>query len=68
MPEMNGIETAQNIRAHEKMLNKRRVPIVCLTGHEDPEVVKECTEAGMDAVVAKPIQKQKLLDLLQRFT
>ncbi len=61
MPEMDGIEAARSMRNHEKTVNRPRVPIVCLTGHDDPAVVKECTEAGIDAVVAKPIQKQRLL-------
>jgi two-component system aerobic respiration control sensor histidine kinase ArcB len=67
LPDIDGIEATKQIRAlkHAKLLT---VPIVALTGHAcDPEKRKELVYAGMQEVLSKPLQQQKLEDILQRF-
>lgn len=54
MPEMNGYEATQTIRQREQG-REQRVPIIALTGHASPEDERICKEAGMDAVVTKPV-------------
>lgn len=54
MPEMNGYEATRTIRQREQG-GAPRVPIIALTGHVSPEDEQLCKEAGMDAVVAKPV-------------
>lgn len=48
MPEMDGLEAAQEI--HEKT----PCPVVLLTAHDDPELVKKASEAGVGAYLIKP--------------
>lgn len=66
MPEMTGIEVAKHIRDLEKRLSRPAVYIVCLTGYDDPQIIKDCQECGINKVLTKPIEKQKLLEVLQR--
>lgn len=67
MPEMSGIETALRIRLYEKAINKKRVPIVGLTAHESKEIKDECLASGMDIILSKPIEKHKLINILQKY-
>lgn len=66
MPEMTGLEVARHIRHCEKRINRPPVYIVCLTGHDDPLVVSECEQSGINLVLTKPIEKNKLLQVLKR--
>lgn len=66
MPEMTGTEVAKHIRNLEKRLSRPPVYIVCITGYEDLQIIKDCQECGVNKVLTKPIQKQKLLEVLQR--
>jgi len=42
----------------------RRMPIVALTADVTPEAKAECEQAGMEAILTKPIDARKLFDLL----
>lgn len=53
MPVMNGIAAAREIRRLE--LPDQHVPIIALTAHVSAEYRAACREAGMDAVLSKPI-------------
>ena len=64
MPEKNGIETAQWIREFETTKQKRRLPIVGLTGHDDKGIQQLCLNGGMDKVLSKPINKEHILNIL----
>jgi CheY-like chemotaxis protein len=62
MPDMNGYEVARQLRA--------RVPapgpvIVMLSGRDIVEVDIAAREAGADGVMAKPVDRRKLLELLE---
>jgi AmiR/NasT family two-component response regulator len=48
MPEMDGLEASRQI--HEKCPR----PIVLLTGHDDPEMVRQASQAGVGAYLIKP--------------
>jgi AmiR/NasT family two-component response regulator len=48
MPEMDGLEAARLI--HEKSPR----PVVLLTGHDDPEMVRKASQAGVGAYLMKP--------------
>lgn len=66
MPVMGGIEAARQIRAMEVL--GTRVPIIAVTANA-MEADRCATElAGMDAHLAKPIDKTILLEMLTRFT
>jgi signal transduction histidine kinase/CheY-like chemotaxis protein len=59
MPQMDGLEATRHIRALEGPASG--APIVALTANADPWDAAEYLEAGMDAVVEKPIKPAALL-------
>jgi two-component system, sensor histidine kinase len=65
MPEMDGLEAARRIRAEERRRAAgsplRRIPILALTAHASEAQHEQCTAAGMDAVVTKPVILADLL-------
>lgn len=58
MPEMDGFEATQALRARE---SERRTPIIAMTSLARREDRTRCLESGMDDVITKPI-------LIQEFT
>ena len=65
MPKRDGPESAKWIRNHEMSKQKKRVPIIGLTGHESIEMKNKCLEAGMDKVLSKPISKADILNTIK---
>ncbi|MGZ3275168.1 MAG: ATP-binding protein [Caulobacteraceae bacterium] len=59
MPQMDGLEATRHIRALKGPASA--APIVALTANADPWDAAEYLEAGMDAVVEKPIRPDVLL-------
>ncbi|MHB1322800.1 MAG: response regulator [Coriobacteriia bacterium] len=55
MPVMDGLQATQAIRDREATSGTRRLPIIGVTAHALPEHARMCREAGMDAVVTKPV-------------
>lgn len=56
MPEMNGWDATRHIRA----LGSTPVYNVALSANVFPEDRQKCRDAGMDGIVAKPIQSSEL--------
>ncbi len=65
MPEMDGFEAAQKIRAHEG--TQSHTPIVALTANVMESDRQACAEAGMDDFVGKPIKREDLLRVLEHW-
>jgi signal transduction histidine kinase/DNA-binding NarL/FixJ family response regulator len=64
MPRMDGYELARTIRAgNDDIAN---IPIIACTAHALPEVAKNCMDAGMNAVLTKPMQLRELAQELRR--
>lgn len=72
MPQMDGVEAVQRIRAMEEETTGRHIPIIALTAHALEGDREKFLAAGMDAYVAKPINIQELFarisDLVPAFT
>lgn len=64
MPEMDGIEAAQIIRNFPDP--RGNVPILALTAGLMPDEVRKCHEAGMNAVLPKPISIDDLSAALDK--
>lgn len=64
MPDMDGIETARQIR---KRIGKE-ITIIVLTSYEFSEIEEEAKAAGVDAFIAKPLFRSRLTATLRRFT
>ncbi len=64
MPEMDGLEATQIIRAKERA--GEHIPIIALTAGAMLEDRERCFSAGMDGYVTKPIQLADLLSEMER--
>lgn len=56
MPELDGLEAAAEIRAHEERTGEPRRRIVAVTANADANHRRRCLEHGMDAFVSKPLR------------
>lgn len=61
MPDMNGVEATRHIR---KMRGYDRTPIIALTANALQIDHERCMEAGMNAILTKPIHEQQMADIL----
>jgi CheY-like chemotaxis protein len=67
MPEINGFEATATIREEERATGTH-VPIIALTAHALKGDRERCIAAGMDEYVAKPIDAQKLFEVIESAT
>ncbi|MEL6189809.1 MAG: response regulator, partial [Myxococcota bacterium] len=65
MPNMDGYEATRRIREAELEGPRARTPIVALTANVLEDDRRKCFESGMDAVLAKPLRRQELIEVLQ---
>ncbi|HYG85655.1 MAG TPA: ATP-binding protein [Azospirillum sp.] len=66
MPGMSGLEATGMIRLMR--LGEPHLPVVALTADATPVMTRRCREAGMDAVLTKPIDPKELLKLVDRIS
>ena len=64
MPEMDGLETVQTIRAIEAREGLPHIPVVAFTGNKRPGDREKCLAAGMDAYLSKEIWMPKWRKIL----
>lgn len=67
MPGMNGIATAQRMRAIEQEQELPRTPIILLTAYARSFFLSASSEAGVDSYLTKPIAPDALLEHVRRF-
>ncbi|MFM9888156.1 MAG: ATP-binding protein [Burkholderiales bacterium] len=67
MPVMDGLEATREIRRHEAGGGYHQI-IVALTAHAFTDYQQACTGAGMDDFLSKPITKQGLAAMLEKWT
>lgn len=66
LPDMDGIALAHRIRL-QQWQRTDTTPIVGLTAHIDVENRQRCLDAGMNAVILKPLKRETALELLTTF-
>ena len=64
MPEVDGIEATRRIRAAESELGASRTPVVALTANAFGEDREACLAAGMDGLLVKPLDRERLAEAL----
>jgi CheY-like chemotaxis protein/HPt (histidine-containing phosphotransfer) domain-containing protein len=67
MPRVSGYELARRIRQAEATQRRPRTPLVACTAMVLESETRRCLDAGMDDVVFKPVDLQRLLATLQRW-
>lgn len=63
LPKLDGLAATRQIRRQEGV---GKVPIVAVSAHDSPESRTEAMEAGCDEYVTKPIDFDRLDELLKR--
>ncbi|MEQ8308850.1 MAG: response regulator [Hoeflea sp.] len=67
MPELNGLEATQEIRAIEAREGLSPTPIIAVTAHSLKGDEDRCLAAGMDDYMSKPISPEKFGAMLERW-
>lgn len=62
IPSMNGYEISEKVRA-----KGIKTPIIAVTASELSEIEERAYKAGIDDIIIKPFQKQKLIQTLSEF-
>ena len=65
MPVMDGLESARRIRTSRRA-DARSIPIIALTANAFDEDTKKSMDSGMDGHLSKPIDVDKMMELLGR--
>ena len=66
MPELNGLKTTNAIRSIEKS-SEMHIPIIAMTAYAMLGDRDNFLDAGMDDYISKPIDFQKLYDILDKY-
>ena len=66
MPAIDGLEATRAIRMKERQ-SGAHIPIVALTAHAMSGDESRCREAGMDGYLAKPVRREDLVRVVERF-
>ena len=64
MPEMDGDECCAKIKAHEQL---SKIPVVMVTAAARENDIDRCKQAGCDAIIMKPINRQNFLETANNF-
>ena len=68
MPVMDGFEATRILTRKMKLGELPRIPIVGCTAFNGQDKLSECLRSGMEEVISKPVIKEKLRDILKKFT
>jgi signal transduction histidine kinase/CheY-like chemotaxis protein/HPt (histidine-containing phosphotransfer) domain-containing protein len=66
MPEMDGYEATREIRSLQSNVLDHDVPIVAMTAHAMKGDREKCLAAGMVDYISKPINPEKLLEVIEK--
>jgi PAS domain S-box-containing protein len=65
MPVMDGFEATAKIRSMYGSVSS--IPIIAITAHAMKDDRKKCIEGGMDDYIPKPVNRQSLIDLINKY-
>lgn len=68
MPVLDGIAATRLLRAREATAGRPPVPVYAVTANVMPTHIEEYVSAGMTGVIAKPISREALLEVLGQHT
>ncbi len=67
MPVMDGYKATKHIRKADELASGSRLPIIAMTAHALCGDMEKALEAGMDDYITKPINPDKLLNMLLKW-
>ena len=67
MPEMDGFEATAQIRSSDSEVRNHEIPIVALTANAMQGEREKCLEAGMNDYLAKPVKREELAMVLEKW-
>ena len=67
MPEMDGFEATSLIRNPDSKVLNHKVPIIAMTANAMKWDREHCIEAGMDDYLTKPVKKNELNEILEKW-
>jgi CheY-like chemotaxis protein len=66
MPELNGLKATRKIR-ESNLSNSETIPIIAITVNAFEKDMQQSFSAGMNAHLVKPIDKQSLYEILEKY-
>lgn len=66
MPEMDGLEATRLIRQGAAGEKAQAIPIMAMTAHALHSTIEDCTRAGMDGYISKPVELETLAQAIKR--
>lgn len=66
MPVMDGIMATKTIRGLDR-IDASQIPIIAMTANAYEEDAKKCLDAGMNAHLSKPLQMERVLEMIAKF-
>ena len=67
MPYLDGVEATREILEYEEDYNQKHVPVIALTANALKGDRERFLAAGMDEYLTKPINKNKLSSIFEKF-
>jgi PAS domain S-box-containing protein len=67
MPEMNGFDATKAIRDQESKVLNHDIPIIAMTANAMQEDREQCLSAGMNDYLSKPVKKEELAAVLEKW-
>ena len=67
MPVMDGYEATAVIRSGTVPGVNARIPVVALTAHAMVGEDKKCMDSGMNEYLTKPLERDKLIEVLGKY-
>jgi CheY-like chemotaxis protein len=69
LPDQNGVEVIQTLRAHEVRTQTPMTPVIILTAYDIHEIKQQCDCLGLNvlAVISKPINTKTFPELFEQW-
>jgi len=64
LPDQNGFEIAQAVRADPFMID---IPFVVITGHRKPDIAKQAALLNIEHILYKPVSYAQISAIVERF-